>query len=124
MILVDEWQDYQRWAPELLKIADERFYPRGWLDGEVWSGRARFWCNEKAAIVARFEVYPSGARAVHGLCAAGEACEVRKLIPAAEAWGRELGAVVAEIDSRIGWAKVLDEDGYSLHQSRLRKELA
>jgi len=123
VITMDEWHDYQSWRSRLLTPADERFYPAGWLDSEIWTGRARFWCTEAAAIVATFTAYPSGALAVHGLVAAGDAAEVRKLIPYAEQWGREIGAVVSEIDSRQGWARVLADDGYAVHQVRLRKEM-
>lgn len=123
MMLIEEWLEYLGWRDRLAAAVDPRFYPMGWLDGEVWAGRARFWSNADAAIVATFKVYPTGARAVHGLVAAGDAAQIQALIPFAEAWGRDLGAIVAEIDSRPGWERTLKSDGYALHQACLRKEL-
>lgn len=122
-MLFAEWQDYLRWRDSLAEAVDARFYPMGWLDAEVWSGRARFWSNADGAIIAGLRVYPTGAREVHGLVAAGDLAAIQALIPWAEAWGRELGCAVVTIESRPGWARAMQHDGYAVHQIAIRKEL-
>jgi hypothetical protein len=123
MMVLAEWSEYQLWRPAFAELMDPRFYTIGWLDAEIWSGRARAWCTDEAAIVATLKIYPAGGREVHGVIAAGELNAIRRLIPHAEIWGREQGAIVAGIESRAGWARALRDDGYELHQTTLRKEL-
>lgn len=113
---------YADWRDAFEEITDPRFYPIEWLDAMVATGNAAFWANDKAAIVATIKTYPTGAKEVHGLVAAGELQSIIELIPRAEEWGREAGCIVAGISSRPGWAKALD--GYEPHQIELRKELA
>jgi hypothetical protein len=100
-------------------------YRIGWLDGQVWSGRAQFWGDERAGIVAELRFYPTNAFDIHGLVAAGDVQVIRdELIPAAEAWAKSVGAIGAVIESRPAWAKILKERGYEPHQVSVRKDLA
>jgi len=114
---------YHKWRGEFEKIMDSRMYNILWLDAQVWSGRAWFWGDSKAGIVAELRHYPTGAFDIHGLVAAGDVAEIRDvLIPQAEAWARSIGALGAIIESREGWAKVLRKSGYEPFQAAVRKE--
>jgi hypothetical protein len=115
---------WPRWRDAFAAILDARFYTLEWLDGEVAAGRATLIAGDHAAVLIGVRAYPGGAREVHGLAAAGALDEiVAQLIPAAEAWGRANGCIVATIESRPGWARALRNRGYALHQLGLRKEL-
>lgn len=124
MTTMDDWADYTRFREAFSSVMDRRFYSPEWLDGEIWSGRARLWCTKQSAIIATLKIYPTGAREVHGLVAVGGLDDIVMLIAAAEQWGRSLGCIVAGIDSREGWAKQLKGCGYEVYQTCIRKELA
>lgn len=116
--------DFLQWLPSFAEVMDRRYYSPDWLAGQVWSGRARFWCSENAALVAEIKIYPTGARDVHFLVAAGNLTElVETLRPKVEAWGTSMGCVAALVESRPGWVKALAQKGYRLHQAAVRKEL-
>lgn len=116
---------YHKWRPEFEKVMDPRMYTIGWLDGQVWSGRAQFWGDNRAGIVAELRFYPTGAFDVHGLVAAGDVQTIKNiLIPAAEHWAKSLGAIGAVIESRPAWARLLKQSGYEPHQVSVRKDLA
>jgi hypothetical protein len=117
------WEEYQRFRPAFAKAMDPRLHRIEYLDSLVFSGRARFWASDQAAIVAQLEQYPSGVWVVEGVIAAGELAAVKKLIPCAEEWGRRHGATFAKIESREGWAKALHADGYVPFQLAVMKEL-
>lgn len=119
-----DWQSYIPWRAAFESVMDQRFYTLPWLDEEITSGRARFWGTDDAAIVATIRGYPTGAKEVHGLIAAGELEGVIALIAEAEAWGCAEGAIVASIASRAGWCRALRPYGYDLHQVEIRKELS
>lgn len=119
-----DWAGYRRFRDQLAEAMDPAFYPIENLDELLLSGRARLWVGEHAAIVAEIRDYPGGARAVHGLVAAGRIEEINaQLIPQAEAWGKALGCTCAIIESRAGWMRALKPYGYAPHQVALRKEL-
>lgn len=120
---MSDWLAYLPWRTQFANVMDERFYTLAWLDEEVRSGRARCWADDRGAIIATLRTYPAGAVEVHGLIAAGELDAVKALIPLAEAWGCENGAIVASIASRAGWSRALSSDGYAVWQTELRKEL-
>lgn len=121
--MICDWAGYLAFKPAFDEVVDERLYPEGWLDLEVLSGRARFWRNETAAIVATIKQYPSGTKAVHGLIAAGDLEGIGNLIPLAEQWGRDEGCIYGEIESRPEWARVMKHAGYFPCQLMLRKGL-
>ncbi len=116
--------DYARFRPLFAEAIDERLYTIEHLDSLLYSGRAQLWIGEAAAIITEVRNYPTGARVIQGLVAAGEIEEiVEGLIPKAEAWGRSIGCVLAVIESREGWAKLLKSHGWDPHQLALRKAL-
>jgi hypothetical protein len=122
--MIPDWAGYVRFRPQLAEAMDPAFYPIEHLDALILSGRARLWVGEHAAIVAEIRDYPGGARAVHGLVAAGRIEEINEqLIPRAEAWGKALGCTCAIVESRSGWMRALKARGYAPHQVALRKEL-
>lgn len=115
---------YERFRPQFAEALDPRLYSIEHLDSLVYSMRAQVFFGDEAAIVAEIKEYPTGARVIHGLVAAGDLVEiVERLIPAAEDWGRELGCILAIIESRHGWAKILKSQGYEPHQQAVRKVL-
>ena len=120
---MNDWTTFQRWLPAFAAVMDPRMYRPEWLAGEVWSGRVRFWGNERAALTAELRPYPTGACDVHVLLAAGEVSEVvGRLRPIAEQWARDMGCLGAIVESRAGWAHVLKNEGYRPYQLHVRKE--
>ena len=116
--------DYLRWKPDFCSVMDGRFYTELWLDNQVLSGVYRLFCNDDAAILAELKAYPTGALKVEGVVAAGDmATIVQALIPQAEAWGIENGAISARIESREGWARALKPYGYEIQQVAIEKDL-
>lgn len=117
------WDDYTRWRAEFSSVMDPRMYSIGWLDGMVWSGRAKFIGNERGGAVAELRHYPTGTFDVHGLVAAGALEEIRDaLIPAFEEWGRSIGAIGFVVESRDGWVRSLKRQGFEPYQSAVRKD--
>jgi hypothetical protein len=114
---------YALWRGRFLEAVDEDLYPAEWLDRRVASGRARFWDNGLAAILAEIKVYPGGVREVHGLVAAGEVEAIKALIPLAEQWGRERGCTRASISSHPAWARIMKDAGYEPEQLTIVKLL-
>lgn len=117
-----DWDGYQRYRPQFEQALDSRLYNIQYVDSLVYSGRARFFNNEDAAIIVEIKVYPTGAMDVHGLLAAGELSAVLKLIPIAEKWGKSLGCIGALIESRNGWQRALKGQGYEPFQMAIRKQ--
>ena len=113
-----------RWRPAFAAALDPRFFSPAHLDALIETGAARLWPGEHAAMLTEVRTFPSGARAIHGLVAAGNLEELRtRLIPAAEAWGRRQGCEYALIESREGWARAMRGAGYSPFQTSILKEL-
>lgn len=119
----DPFLVYRDWRSLFASILDQRFYALDWLDGEVWSGRIKIAANDDGAILYRLKQYPTGALAVEGMAAAGDLEAIKALIPIAEEFGRQNGAVAAEIASTEGWKRALRTAGYLPHQLVVRKEL-
>lgn len=115
--------DYLRFRPLFAEAVDTRLYTIDHLDAIMLSGRGKCWASDKAAIVAEIKQFPTGAKAVCGVLAAGELEEIVKLIPLAEAWGKAGGCAFGMIDSRPGWAKRMKRHGYETWQVSLIKEL-
>ena len=115
--------EYLRFRDAFAEALDGRLYTIEYLDWLLAEGKARLWSNDKAAIVAGLKRYPTGALVVHGIIAAGDREEIRKLIPLAEQWGREQGCIGATIESRAGWARTLRQDGYGPFQTAIWKDL-
>jgi len=119
-----DWAGYLHFRDKFREATDPAFYPTEWLDDQIRRGFAQPIVGENAALVVEVRVYPGGARAAHGLIAAGDVGEiVGVLIPAAEQWGRDNGCTIGLIESREGWSKVLKSHGWNPHQVSLRKEL-
>lgn len=101
---------------------DPAFHTIAWLDRQIAMGSATFFCADDAAIVTEFREYPTGAKDIHGLIAAGNLATITGvLIPEAEAFARSQGAIGAIIESREGWSKALRDSGYAPYQTAVRK---
>lgn len=124
MMQVPDWAGYLRFRQGFADILDERFYTVDWLESRILNGQLVVIANDDAAVLVEINVYPTGARELHGMAATGNMkAIVEQLIPQAEKWGRERGCMTAKIESREGWAKVLKPAGYSIYQTALKKEL-
>jgi hypothetical protein len=116
--------DYAHFRPLFEAALDGRLYRIEHLDFLLASGRAQIWFGDHSAIVTEVREYPTRARVLHGLVAAGELDEiVGTLIPKAEGWGRSVGCRLAMIESRPGWVRKLKAAGYRIHQTAVRKAL-
>ncbi|HEX8418570.1 MAG TPA: hypothetical protein VF638_01000 [Sphingomonas sp.] len=114
---------YADWRSAFSAVLDPRLYTIEWLDRQIATGAAHFMASDNAAIITEFRQYPTGAKDIHGLIAAGDLEEiVHILIPAAEHLAVQTGCVGAIIESRAGWGKVLQQSGYQPYQIALRKE--
>ncbi len=115
--------DYLRYRDAFREALDPRLYPIEHLDGLMSSGAAELLATDRAAIIFEIRTYPSGARELHGLIAAGDLADiVERLIPEAEHRAKERGCIGAVIESRAGWARLLKSRGYRPHQIAVRKE--
>ena len=115
---------YQRFRDSFAEAMDPRLYGIEYLDRLLATGAAHFFATDSAAIVTEFKIFPSGAKAVCGLIAAGEIEDIETvLIPRAEARGRMNGCTFGMIDSRPGWARRMKPHGYETWQVSLIKEL-
>jgi len=122
--MAPDWAGYWTFRDRFGEVIDERYHTLDWLDRQVLSGEFRFWRTANAAIITEMRDYPTGAKDIHGIIAAGDMGEiVHSLIPQAEEWGREQGCLAAIIESRAGWAKALAPFGYEAHQVAIRKGL-
>lgn len=122
-MIVPDWAGYLRFRDAFAEAMDSRLYQVDYLDGLILSGQARFWRSDEAAMIAEIKTFPTGARVVHGLIAAGNLEGIKSLIPLAEQWGRANGCIGGMIDSRPGWARAMKQDGYTPHQVALWKDL-
>lgn len=115
---------YLRFRDRFAEAMDPRLYNIDHLDAVMLSGRGKCWCTETAAIVAEIRTFPTGAKAVCGVIAAGPLNEIETvLIPLAEEWGRSYGCEFGMIESREGWAKRMKKHGYEPFQVSLIKPL-
>lgn len=118
------WDRYLSFRDAFAAAMDERFYTIDYLDWIVTTGRAGIWFGDKSSIVAEIRTFPTAAKAVCGVIAAGDMKEIAEvLIPLAEAWGQENGCQFALIESRPGWEKIMKKHGYTLFQASIVKDL-
>lgn len=113
---------YRQWRDELASALDQRFYTADYLDDIVWSGRAKLFVSENAALLIEIRIYPTGARAGAVICAAGDVKEVIELLkPEAEGYAKSNGCICALIESREAWERLLRD--YTPYKICLHKEL-
>jgi len=116
--------EFLRFRDQFLEAIDPRYYCIYWLENRILNGSAHILSNDDAAIIYEVRTYPTGAKELHGLLAAGNMESiVQELIPAAEQIARDWGCISACIESRPGWAKALKPYGYEVHQVAIKKEL-
>ena len=119
-----DWDAFARFRDGFSEAMDPRLCAITDLERLIASGQAHFMAAGDAAIVFEVKTWPSGARAVHGLVAAGNLDRiVGLLIPSAEAWGVAHGCTLAIIESRDGWGRALAPSGYEPFQSSIAKDL-
>ena len=122
--MIPDWAGYCAFRSAFAEVMDERYHTMPWLDEQVLSGEFQFLRSDNAALIVELRDYPTGAKDVHVVIAAGAADEVvNELRPIAEEWGRSQGCIGALVESREGWARYLKPHGYRSHQLIVRKEL-
>ena len=114
---------YLRHRSSLAQVLDPRCYTLEWVDSEIAEGRISVRATEDAIILTQVRTFPTGAREIHGMAAAGELPSILALIQQAEQWARSQGIEFATVASRPGWQRVLAPYGYQVHQVELQKEL-
>ncbi len=115
---------YAAFRDQFAEAMDPRLYPIEHLDQLLIAGQAQFFATDKAAIVTEIKTFPTGAKAVCGLIAAGDLAHIENLlIPRAEQWGKRHGCTFGMIESRPGWAKRMKRHGYEVFQVAIIKEL-
>lgn len=118
------WAEYHRFRDRFGEVLDPRFHTLEWLDRQIIGGDYKFWPGREAALVTEIRSYPTGAKEIHAVIAAGDARElIESLAPQAEQYGRTMGCLRAVVESRTGWAKALKSHAYETHQLTVRKEL-
>lgn len=118
------WAAYCEFRPAFSQVLDERYYTLAWLDEQLLNGKVHFWRSDNAAMITELREYPTGAKDVHALIAAGDLDEIITVIgPQVEEWARDQGCIAALVESREGWARALKPIGYRTHQIIVRKEL-
>lgn len=123
-MMIPDWAGYVLFRPLFAEVIDERYHTLAWLDRQVLDGKVQFWRSDNAAMITEIRDYPTGAKDIHGLIAAGALEEITTiLIPAAEQWARDRGCIAAQIESREGWGRVMRGYGYHPFQLTVRKEL-
>ena len=113
---------YTMFREDFAGLLDERFYTIEWLDCQVFNGAIRAMGDERAAILYKFERYPTGLLELQGMAAAGDLAVIKdELIPAAEALAKQMGCTSARIESREAWVRLLPD--YQHCQTSIIKEL-
>ncbi len=124
MKMIPEWALYVDWRDAFAGVMNPAYYSIDWLDARLLAGEVRLWGNDRAAIIAEIKTYPTGAKDVCGVVAAGNLQEIIvNLIPQAEEWGRSERCIGAMIISRPEWGTALASHGYAPHQFTIYKEL-
>ena len=118
-----DWAGYLRVRPALAELLDPRFYTVEWLDHQVITGAMHLFIDGDSCILASVKVYPTGAKELHAEAASGELKVVTSLIPQFEEFGRSQGCIIAVVQSRAGWKKIMKKYGYELHQTSVRKAI-
>ena len=117
-------EGYLAFRDALEGVIDPRYYTIGWLDWKIISGKYKFWRGDRSGIITEIREYPTGAKDIHCIIAAGDMNEIiHDLAPQAEAYGREQGCIASIVESREGWARALAPSGYVIHQVAIRKGL-
>lgn len=118
------FERYFEHRESIAKVLDPRTHTIDWLDRQIWTGAAILWAADDGVIVAEVRTYPTGVQELHGLIADGNVETIQgKLIPQAEQWARDRGFMFTSIASRPAWARLLEKEGYAVHQVYIRKDL-
>lgn len=120
---MNDLHGYLAFRDQFREAMDPAFFTIEYLDNLITSGAAFLFASQDAAIVIEIKQFPGGARAVHGLVAAGNVPEIKKLIERAEEWGRINGCTYGLIESRPGWERLMKAEGYRPFQISIVKEL-
>lgn len=112
---------YQDHRARLFEAFSPTLFTIEWVDYQVANGALLFWGIADAAILAQVRTYPTGAKIMHGVAAAGELNAIVDLIALAEDNALDRGCIGACIESRAGWKRTLAQAGYEEDKILLRK---
>lgn len=115
---------YEHWRPHFAKAIDTRLFSIEHLDAMVSMDLAQVWASDKAGLVTEIRNYPTGARTIEVVVAAGDRDEITgPLREQAEEWAKSIGCGFVIVSSREGWRKALRPFGYGAFQTSLIKTL-
>lgn len=89
----------------------------------IANGEARLWAGRHCALVAALEQDPGEQRLLIWLAGGARRELEGKLLPLAEAWGRECGCRRVVVIGRAGWERTLKAKGYAPLARLIAKEL-
>jgi len=116
--------DYRRWRLQLGQALDPRYHNQEWLDWMVMGGRAMCFSTGDCAVVAELRYYPSGAKDVFVICAAGDPIATRDVLaPRLEQWAKAEGCLAIMAESREAWIRLLSGVGWKLYKTAMRKDM-
>ena len=116
--------NYADWRDRLTQANDPDFFPITFVDEVLTDGRARFWCDGRAALVTIERAYPGGALCVEALAAAGDMeALVETIEPALCDYARAIGATHLRVEGRTGWPRILKRAGWTHDQAVLFKDM-
>lgn len=124
MIPLEDVAIFRLWRDAFAGVMDPRFYTIESTEVLLLNGVFKLLHTDSAAVIVEVRTYPTGAKEVHGLIAAGDMADiVSVLIPQALEWGKAQGCIIGSIESREGWGRALKPYGWREHQIRLVKEI-
>lgn len=114
--------DYAAWRGKLAEANDPAFWPIEAIDRELVEGRAAFWCDGTAALVARVMIYPGGARVLEALAGAGDmAGLIDRIEPETRKFAEKHSLTHRMIAGRDGWRRI--HKGWRHYQTILVQEI-
>lgn len=117
-------ETYQLWRERLCEALDGRYYDQNWLDYVVMSGRAVMVANDTSACVYELRYYPTGARDLQVVCAAGNAVDLKaNILPSLIKSAYDQGCIAIVVESREAWVRLLGDQGFETYKIAVRKGL-
>jgi len=117
----EAWARCRGWIEAALAAADP-LNTIADVERQVESGQAQFWPGERSACVTQVVDYPAGRLLNLWLCG-GDLKELRRMLPAIEAWARSRGCGAACLTGRAAWGAVLGKYGFRPGHITFEKEL-
>ena len=114
--------------PYRLQIERALKYTRGthiWADlvKGVRDAEMHFWPAEKSFLITEIMVFPQK-RSLHVFLAGGDLDEIMEMRPSVEDFARRLECDFVTLAGRLGWKKVLSDNGYEASWTYMAKDVS